>query len=58
MKYLSINVKINIDDLYKNNYKIFEALLKKTRYVDILYHRMRKLDFVKYCAPNKCIDLV
>lgn len=34
MKYLSINVKINIDDLYKNNYKILEALLKKTRYVD------------------------
>lgn len=31
MKYIRINIKINIDDLYENNYKILDSLFRKTR---------------------------
>ena len=34
LKYLRINVKININGVYESNYKILEALFKKIRYVD------------------------
>lgn len=54
MKYIKINVKINIDDLYENNYKILDSLFRKTRICRWIYSNPgQKIALCKRISPPK-----
>lgn len=59
MKYIRINVNINIDDLYENNCKILDSLFRKARICRWVYYTPgKKLNFIEEYTQHKCIGLI